>query len=73
MEEKDKVLKLQQDFESGNIMEEDLTEEEIVALESLYNEQISLLKQMKEVYQNKVDYHKESIKKNLVLIKKLKK
>ncbi len=73
MEEKDKVLKLQQDFEAGNIVEEDLTDEEIAALESLYNEQISLLKQMKEVYQNKVEYHKESIKKNLELIKKLKK
>ena len=73
MEEKDKVLRLQQDFEAGNIMEEDLTEEESAALENLYNEQISLLKQMKEVYQNKVEYHKESIKKNLELIKKLKK
>ena len=73
MEEKDKVLRLQQDFEAGNIMEEDLTEEETAALENLYNEQISLLKQMKEVYQNKVEYHKESIKKNLELIKNLKK
>lgn len=73
MEEKDKVLKLQQDFEAGNVMEEELTEEEISALEDLYNEQISLLKQMKEVYQNKVNCHKESIKKNLELIKKLKK
>jgi len=73
MEEKEKVLRLQQEFESGNVIEEDLTEEEIYALESLYNEQISLLKQMKEVYQNKVNYHKESIKKNLEFIKKLKK
>lgn len=73
MEEKDKVLKLQQDFESGVVVEEDLTEEDISALEMLYNEQISLLKQMKEVYQNKVNYHKENIQKNLELIKKLKK
>ena len=63
MDEKQRLLKLQEDLEAGVILEEDLTEQDVNALEELYKEQISLLKEMKEVYKQKIEFHKENIKK----------
>ena len=38
MDEKQRILKLQEDLENGNIFEEDLSEEDVDKLEDLYNE-----------------------------------
>jgi len=73
MDEKQRLLKLQEDLEAGNVFEEDLSQEDTEKLEELYKEQISLLKEMKEVYQKKIEFHKENIKKNLDTLNKLKK
>lgn len=73
MDEKQRLLKLQEDLEAGTIIEENLSEEDVAKLEELYKEQISLLKEMKEVYKQKIELHKENIKKNLELLNKLKK
>lgn len=73
MDEKQRLLKLQEDLETGNVFEEDLSEEDVNALEELYKEQIVLLKEIKEVYQKKIDFHKENVKKNLETLNKLKK
>lgn len=72
MEEREKVLKLQQDFEAGKIIEEELSEEELNALENLYNEQIALLKEMKDMYKNKIEYHKKNIEINMEIIQNMK-
>lgn len=68
----EKVLKLQQDFEAGKITEEELSEQELDDLELLYNKQIALLKEMKDMYKNKIEYHKKSIQKNMEIIKMIK-
>jgi len=73
MDEKQRLLKLQEDLEAGNIFEEDLSKQDVDALEKLYKEQISLLKEMKEVYKKKIEFHKENIKNNLAKLDKLKK
>ena len=73
MDEKQRLLKLQEDLESGAILEEALSDEDVDSLEKLYNEQMSLLKEMQEVYKRKIEFHKENIKKNLELLNKLKK
>lgn len=62
-----------EELEAGVILEEDLTEQDVNALEELYKEQISLLKEMKEVYKQKIEFHKENIKKNLDRLGKLNK
>lgn len=67
MEEREKVLKLQQNFEEGKIVEEELT-----SLENLYNGQIALLKEMKDMYKNKIEYHKNNIKRNMEIIQNMK-
>lgn len=72
MEEREKVLKLQQDFEAGKIVEEELSEEELTSLENLYNEQIALLKEMKDMYKNKIEYHKKNIERNMEIIQNMK-
>lgn len=71
MDEKQRLLKLQENLESGAIFEEDLSKKDIEALEKLYQEQINLLKEMQEVYKKKLEYHKKNISTNLNKIKKL--
>lgn len=73
MDEKQRFLKLQEDLEAGTILEEDLSEQDIDALEELYKEQISLLKEMQEVYKQKIEFHKENIRENLDRLEKLNK
>ena len=72
MDEKNRLLKLQQDLENGIIFEDDLSEEDIDKLEQLYKEQISLLKEMQDVYRKKIEFHKENIRKNIDKLKKIK-
>ena len=55
-------MKLQEDFENGKILEEEMTEEQIKGLEALYHEQIDLLHQMKEMYEKKIKYYEEDTK-----------
>ena len=55
MDEKQRLLKLQEDLEAGIVFEEDLSEKDISALEELYREQISLLKEMQRVYKQKIE------------------
>ena len=73
MDEKQRLLKLQEDLESGIVLEEDLSEQDVDALEELYKEQISLLKEMQEVYKKKIEFHKENIRTNLDKLEKLNK
>lgn len=42
--EKEKLLKMQRDYEAGLIKEEDMTEEQVSGIEKLYKEQISKLR-----------------------------
>ena len=73
MDEKERLLKLQGDLEAGVIFEEDLSEQDLDALEQLYKEQIALLKEMQEVYKKKIEFHKENIRTNLDKLEKLNK
>lgn len=73
MDEKQRLLKLQEDLEAGIVLEEDLSEQDVYALEKLYKEQIALLKEMQEVYKKKIEFHKENIRKNLDRLEKLNK
>lgn len=73
MDEKQRLLKLQEDLEAGIVMEEDLSEQDVDAVEELYKEQISLLKEMQEVYKKKIEFHKENIRTNLDKLEKLNK
>ncbi len=73
MDEKQRLLKLQEDLEAGIVLEEDLSEQDIDALEKLYKEQIALLKEMQEVYKKKIEFHKENIRTNLDKLEKLNK
>ena len=72
MNDRNRLLKLQQDLENGIIFEEDLSEEDIDKLEKLYQEQISLLKEMQDIYRKKIEFHKENIRKNIDKLKKIK-
>ena len=72
MNDRNRLLKLQQDLENGIIFEDDLSEEDIDKLEQLYKEQISLLKEMQDVYRKKIEFHKENIRKNIDKLKKIK-
>lgn len=58
-----KYLKLQEEFENGRILEEDMTPEQIDGLVALYEEQIDLLEQMKEMYEKKIQYYKQGTNK----------
>lgn len=62
MKNNKEYLKLQEDFENGKILEEEMTEEQIEGLEALYHEQIDLLHQMKEMYEKKIKYYEEDTK-----------
>ena len=73
MDEKQRLLKLQEDLEAGIVLEEDLSEQDVDTLEELYKEQISLLKEMQEVYKKKIEFHKENIRTNLDKLEKLNK
>ena len=59
-----KYLKLQEEFENGRILEENMTPEQIDGLVALYQEQIALLKQMKEMYVKKIQRYKQAENKN---------
>ena len=52
-EEKEKLLKLQRDYENGIIAEEDMTPEQISKIEKLYVEQISKLRNDYTEYKSK--------------------
>lgn len=73
MDEKQRLLKLQEDLEMGIVFEEDLSKQDIDALEELYNEQIGLLKEMKEMYKKKIEFYKANITINLEKLEKLNK
>ena len=73
MDEKQRLLKLQEDLEAGIVFEEDLSEQDVDALEKLYKEQITLLKEMQEVYKKKIEFHKENIRAKLDKLEKLNK
>jgi len=73
MDYKERLLKLQKDLEDGIIIEEELSDEDASALEELYNNQIELLKEMKDMYLNKLEFYKKNIKTNLEILDKLKK
>ena len=51
--EKEKILKLQNDYEKGIIKEEEMTQEQVANLEKLYIEQIIKLKNDFDKYRNK--------------------
>ena len=73
IDEKQRLLKLQEDLEAGIVIEEDLSNQDVEALEELYKEQIALLKEMQEVYKKKIEFHKENIRTNLDRLEKLNK
>ena len=73
MEDKERLLKIQKDLEDGIIIEEDLSNEDVNALEELYNKQIELLKEMKDMYSDKLEFYKKNIKTNLEILDKLNK
>lgn len=73
MDEKQRLLKLQKDLEAGIVMEEDLSNQDVEAIEKLYKEQISLLKEMQELYKKKIEFHKKNIRTNLDKLEKLNK
>ena len=52
--EKQRLLKLQQEFSAGNIAEEDISEEDTEKLCELYDEQIAEIKKSTEMYKKKI-------------------
>ena len=69
-EEKNKVLKLQKDYETGKILEEELTTEQKEKLLKLYNEQIKEFEE--EIARTKValKMYKKSISEKMDKLKK---
>lgn len=63
--EKEKLLKMQRDYEAGLIKEEDMTEEQVSGIEKLYKEQISKLRNDYREYKVKAT----SLRKKLVTSK----
>ena len=70
-EEKNRLLKLQKDYENGIILEEELTKKQKEELMNLYNEQIRNLedeiarsKVTLKMYKNKISKKMEKLKKN---------
>lgn len=61
IKEKNKLLQLQRDYESGKILEEQLTEQQKEKLVLLYKEQIKTINENIEVYNKKLDYYKDEI------------
>ena len=61
--EKEKLLKMQKDYENGIIKEEDMTPEQVLKIENLYIEQISKLRNDFNEYKHKtVSLRKKVIK-----------
>ena len=60
-EEKNKLLKLQKDYENGIIREEDLSEKQKSELMKLYKEQISNLEEEAIRCQKKLEMYKSKI------------
>ena len=52
--EKQRLLKLQQDFSEGKITEEEISEEDIEKLCELYDNQINEIEKSTEEYKNKI-------------------
>lgn len=69
-EEKNRLLKLQNDYENGIIKEDELSEEQKEELMNLYNEQIRNLEE--EILRDKVELkmYKQKIKNKMELVKK---
>lgn len=58
---KQEILKLQQDYESGKITEEDMSEEDKQKLMELYHEQISTLNNNINTYKGILENYKQKI------------
>ena len=69
-EEKNRILKLQNDYENGIIKEDELSEEQKEELMNLYNEQIRNLEE--EILRDKVELkmYKQKIKNKMEMLKK---
>lgn len=52
--ERTRLLKLQQEFENGNIQEEDIEEADVQKLHKLYDEQIEEINKQTEMYKKKI-------------------
>lgn len=52
--EKTRLLNLQQEFEKGNIKEEDIDEADVEKLHKLYDEQIEEINKQTEMYKKKI-------------------
>lgn len=59
--EREQLLKLQKDYESGIIKEENMTEEQVNKIENLYKEQISKLRDDYIRYRNKASNLKKKM------------
>ena len=69
--EKDKkMLKLQQDYESGKIEQKDMSEEDFDGISRLYDKQIELLNSLKETYKEEIGNYEKKIKHTLDNMKK---
>lgn len=62
--EREQLLKLQKDYESGIIKEENMTEEQVNKIEKLYREQISKLRDDYIRYRNKASNLKDKMVSN---------
>lgn len=71
IEEKRKILNLQSKYENGEILEADLTANQKLKLEGLYNEQIKDLKDKIAKEEGNLKLKKELINKYSVMLKKL--
>ena len=63
-DEETKLLKLQKQYRSGEIKEEDLTEEQIHSLSALYDKQIEKLKKSNELRRKKLVEYKRKLQTN---------
>lgn len=63
-EEEKRILKLQKDFKSGLIEEEDLSEEDFNSLSKLYESQIEKTKQSIQTYKNRIISVKSKLAQN---------
>lgn len=64
--EKEKLLKIQKDYEDGLITEEDMTQEQVKGIENLYIEQITKLREIYTEYK----YKTANLRKKLATNKK---
>ncbi len=63
-DEETKLLKLQKQYRSGEIKEEDLTEEQIKSLNKLYDKQITNLKKSNEIRKQKLLENRRKLQTN---------